>query len=156
MSAIPAKASATLLALHRPESFAASFRARWVQAGEFRLHYRSAVAADALPEPTPQHACAVGFVLPKRQCRHAARRNLIRRIAREHIRRHLLEHGVAPEPVTGQALSLPVLVLRQQARLGPQWVSAQSPALRRYLHETLGRLLDEWERVRQRGAAKAP
>lgn len=151
-----ANAPVHLLALLRPESFGASLRARWVQAGEFRLHYRGASEQDALSPPTAQAACAVGFVLPKRQCKHAARRNLIRRIAREHIRRHLLEHDVSPEPVPGQTRSLPVLVLRQQARLGPQWVSAQSPALRRYLHETLGRLLDEWERVRHRGAAKAP
>ena len=148
MSANRALEPVRLLALSRPESFAASFRARWVQAGEFRLHYRSVVAADALPEPTPQPACAVGFVLPKRQCRHAARRNLIRRIARERIRAHLREHGHA---LAGQAP--PVLVLRQQARLGDAWVSAQAPALRRYLHEVLTRLLEQWEGARRRAAA---
>ncbi len=147
MSVTPARASARLLALSRPQSFAASLRARWVQAGEFRLHYRSAVADDALPEPTPQDACAVGFVLPRRQCRHAARRNLIRRIARERIRAHLQVHG-------GDA-RLPVLVLRQQSRLDATWISAQSPALRRYLHDTVQRLLDDWERVR-RDAARRP
>ena len=141
-------APAELLALLRPESFGASLRARWVQAGEFRLHYRGASEQDALIEPTAQAACAVGFVLPKRQCKHAARRNLIRRIARERLRAHLREHpGEA-----GQAL--PVLVLRLQSRLDARWRSAQSDALRRYLHQTLGQLLAEWEGKRRRPAQR--
>ena len=142
-----ANAPVHLLALLRPESFGASLRARWVQAGEFRLHYRGASAQDALIEPTAQAACAVGFVLPKRQCKHAARRNLIRRIARERLRAHLREHPRQP----GQAL--PVLVLRLQAKLDARWRSAQSKALRDYLHQTIARLLAEWEPKRQRTAA---
>ena len=143
-----ANAPVHLLALLRPESFGASLRARWVQAGEFRLHYRSASEHDALTEPTAQAACAVGFVLPKRQCRHAARRNLIRRIARERFRAHLRAHPRQP----GQPL--PVLVLRLQAKLDPRWRSAQSDALREYLHQAIGRLLSEWEPKRQRAAAQ--
>ena len=135
-------APAKLLALLRPESFGASLRARWVQAGEFRLHYRSASEQDALPEPTAQVACAVGFVLPKRQCKHAVRRNLIRRVARERLREYLRSHPREP----GQAL--PVLVLRLQSRLDARWRSAQSDALRRYLHQTLAQLLSEWEAKR--------
>ncbi len=135
-------APAKLLALLRPESFGASLRARWVQAGEFRLHYRSASEQDALSEPTAQVACAVGFVLPKRQCKHAARRNLIRRVARERLRAHLLSHPREP----GQ--ELPVLVLRLQTRLDARWRSAQSDALRRYLHQTLEQLLGAWEAKR--------
>lgn len=135
-------APAKLLALLRPESFGASLRARWVQAGEFRLHYRELSPEDRLPEATAQAACAVGFVLPKRLCKQAARRNLIRRVARERLRAHLGEqlgeHARAP----GQAL--PVLVLRLQARLDPSWRSAQSEPLRRYLHETMARLLAQW------------
>jgi ribonuclease P protein component len=142
-----ANAPVHLLALLRPESFGASLRARWVQAGEFRLHYRGASEQDALIESTAQAACAVGFVLPKRQCKHAARRNLIRRIARERFRAHLGEHPRQP----GQPL--PVLVLRLQAKLDPRWRSAQSKALREYLHQTIGRLLAEWESKRQRVAA---
>lgn len=141
-----AAAPAKLLALLRPESFGASLRARWVQAGEFRLHYRELSPEDRLPEATAQAACAVGFVLPKRLCKQAARRNLIRRVARERLRAHLgeqlgeqlREHARAP----GQAL--PVLVLRLQARLDPSWRSAQSEPLRRYLHETMARLLAQW------------
>ena len=143
-------APARLQALLRPESFGASLRARWVQAGEFRLHYRSASEQDALPEPTAQLACAVGFVLPKRQCKHAARRNLIRRVARERLRAHMLAHPREP----GQAL--PVLVLRLHSRLDARWRSAQSDALRRYLHQTLGLLLSEWEAKRHaRGQTQA-
>ncbi len=138
-----------LLAVSRPESYSASLRARWVQAGEFRLHYRDACVEDALPDPGARPCCALGFVLPKRQCRHAARRNLIRRVAREALRDALRARGVAQDA----SAAVPVLVLRLQSRLGEQWVSAQSPALRRYLRQTLSQLLADWERARERTRA---
>ncbi len=146
-----------LLAVSRPESYSASLRARWVQAGEFRLHFRDASVEDALPDPGARPCCALGFVLPKRQCRHAARRNLIRRVAREALRDLLRKREVAqdasaaiPTPIP---TPIPVLVLRLQSRLDAQWVSAQSPALRRYLRQTMSQLLADWERARSRARA---
>ena len=135
-----------LLPLSRPESFAVSLRSRWVQAGELRLHFRFANPADALPSTDTLPACALGFVLSRKQCRHAARRNLIRRIARERVRAHLRRH---PRPGVADAASLPVLVLRLQRRLDAQWTSQQSLPLRRYLHGLLEQLLGQWEQSRQ-------
>lgn len=135
-----------LLPLSRPESFAVSLRSRWVQAGELRLHFRVANPADALPAAGTSPACALGFVLARKQCRHAARRNLIRRIARERVRAHLRSHHRPAD-----AAALPVLVLRLQRGLDVQWRSQQSLPLRRYLHGLLEQLLGQWERSQQPG-----
>ena len=142
--------AAWLLPVSRPESYSTSLRARWVQAGEFRLHYRDASVEDALPDPGARPCCALGFVLPKRQCRHAARRNLIRRVAREALRDLLRQRAVAQDVSAAIPTPMPVLVLRLQSRLDAQWVSAQSPALRRYLRQTMWQLLADWERARAR------
>ena len=135
-----------LLPLSRPESFAVSLRSRWVQAGELRLHFRVANPADALPPAGTLPACALGFVLSRKQCRHAARRNLIRRIARERVRAHLRRH---PRPAEPEAAALPVLVLRLQRRFDAQWRSQQSQPLRRYLQGLLEQLLGQWEQSRR-------
>ncbi len=137
-----------LLKLSQPASFAGSLRARWIQQGEFRLHYREAGALDALPdrvEGDEGPVCGLGFVLSRKLCRRATRRNLIRRTARE----CLLEH-LRTVPVQDAEAGLPVLVLRLHSRLDPQWRSQQSRALRRYLRATLSQMFVRWEQLRRR------
>ena len=134
-----------LIALSRPSGFMASLRAPGVQASEFRLHRREAAVDDRLPQPPsedpPARSCVVGFVVPKRFCRHAVRRNLVRRVMREALRAHVREAQVWPADP-------PVLVFRLMRALPADFVSASSPKLRQYVRECAQELL-------RRDAAKA-
>ncbi len=125
-----ARPAVRLIALSRPSGFMASLRASGVQACEFRLHRREVSVDDRLLERVSQHpparSCVVGFVVPKRYCRHAVRRNLIRRVMREALRRYMLEAIEWPADP-------PVLVFRLMRALPTTFVSASSPALRLYV-----------------------
>lgn len=127
--------------LRRPESFAASFTAPSVQAAEFKLHYRDWLAADRETAPTPgpsAQALGLGLVIPKKWCKPAVRRNLIKRAMRQALREW--EFPAAAE------VHSPVLMLRLTRRLPPDFRSAASPALRQYVREQIDRLLRAWAR----------
>ncbi len=148
-----------IVALDRPQSFLDSLRAPGLQAQEFRLHHRSLLALEAVrlgltppksPRQCPQGApasadaglraarcCVLGFVLPKRVCKHAVRRNLIRRHMREGLRAHLLQ---APD----WPLEPPVLVLKLTRKLPETFSSARSPLLGRYVRQQLQTLLRQY------------
>jgi ribonuclease P protein component len=79
-------------------------------------------------------ACVLGFVLPKRVCKHAVRRNLIRRIMREGLRKHLLQASDWP-------LEPPVLVLKLTRKLPETFASARSLPLGRHLRLQVQSLL---------------
>ncbi len=124
--------SVLLLSLTRPESFQAGLRAPGVQVDALRVQYRALRDIDRAPG---QPACMVGFVLPKRLCRAAVRRNLIRRVMRAVLRDALRD------PPTARALGGRALIVRLTDRLPPQFVSAASPALRAYLRVSAQQLL---------------
>ncbi len=124
--------SVVLLSLTRPESFQAGLRAPGVQAGALRLQFRALRDIDRAPE---QPACMVGFVLPKRLCRAAVRRNLIRRVLRAVLREALRD------PQSASVLRGRALIVRLTEKLPPQFVSAASPALRAHLRVSAQQLL---------------
>ncbi|SCC91353.1 conserved hypothetical protein [Thiomonas sp. X19] len=153
-----------IVPLDQPQSFLASLRAPGLQAQEFRLHHRSLLALEAerlgLTPPNPARpdtessiagaapvrpgaspmaprCCVLGFVLPKRVCKHAVRRNLIRRHMREGLRAHLLQ---APD----WPLEPPVLVLKLTRKLPETFSSARSPLLGRYVRQQLQALLSQY------------
>lgn len=130
-----------LLPLSRPESFLVSLRGPSVCAEEFRLHFREArehdVANDVLQSSDSSgRICVFGFVLPKRLCKHAVRRNLIRRVTRECLREHLRTAPLWPSAPP------PVLVLKLTRKLPETFVSASSPALGRYVRARIQVLLN--------------
>ena len=130
--------------LTRPESFQAGLRAPGVQVGALRLQYRGVLACDRAPA-TP--ACMVGFVLPKRWCRYAVRRNLLRRVWREALREALRDAA------TAAALADTTLIVRLTTKLPAEFVSAASPALRRYVRDAACQLIAQLlqRRARQPG-----
>lgn len=88
-------------------------------------------------------ACVLGFVLPKRVCKHAVRRNLIRRVMREGLRNHLLQ---APDwPVEP-----PVLVLKLTRKLPERFSSAGSSPLGHYVRQQVQALLSQYSARRGR------
>lgn len=117
-----------LVALHRPQSFATSLRASALREHEFRLHCRPLQAADQVEAAS----CVIGFVLSKRHCKHAVRRNMIRRVFRERLRARLGD--IACDPPL-------VLVLRLAERIPATFVSADSPLLRRHVAAAVDALL---------------
>ncbi len=134
-----------IIPLDKPSSFLASLRGASLQEQEFRLHHRSlleverqALFAQSLQPSVAREAtwraCVLGFVLPKRVCRHAVRRNLIRRIMREGLRKHLLQ---APD----WPLEPPVLVLKLTRKLPETFASARSLPLGRHLRQQVQALL---------------
>ncbi len=149
-----------IVPLDRPQSFLLSLRAPGLQAQEFRLHHRSLLALEAehlgltSPDATRQatqpsiagspdagfravRGCVLGFVLPKRVCKHAVRRNLIRRHMREGLREHLLQAlDWPPQP--------PVLVLKLTRKLPETFGSARSPRLGSYVRRQLQALLHQY------------
>ena len=134
-----------LLPLNRPESFLVSLRGPSLYAEEFRLHFRDArepdVANDVLQSCDPsRRICVFGFVLPKRLCKHAVRRNLIRRVTRECLREHL---RTAPDWASAPP---PVLVLKLTRKLPEAFISASSPALGQYVRARIQRLLNLYAR----------
>jgi ribonuclease P protein component len=84
-----------------------------------------------------RRACVLGFVLPKRMCKHAVRRNLIRRVMREGLRKHLLQ---APD----WPLEPPVLVLKLSRKLPETFTSAKSRLLGIYVRQQLQALLRQY------------
>lgn len=136
MAGTPRAARRRLASLHRPQSFASSLRAPALRAGELRLHFRTLVDSDQVD---PGAACVIGFVLPKRYCKHAVRRNMIRRVFRARLRERLAE---LPTDIADIA---PVLVLRLAERFPAEFSSADSPPLRRHVaalgDELIGRVL---------------
>ena len=130
--------------LTRPESFQAGLRAPGVQVGALRLQFRAVQACDRAPHAP---ACMLGFVLPKRWCRHAVRRNLLRRVLREALREALRD------ATTAAALADTALIVRLTARLPAEFVSAASPALRRHVRGAARQLIAQLlqRRARQPG-----
>ncbi len=127
--------------LRRPDSFAASFAAPSVQSAEFRLHYRGWLAVDreaALAAASSEPALGLGLVIPKKWCKPAVRRNLIKRAMRQVLREW--------DFPTGAQVQSPVLMLRLTCRLPADFRSAASPALRQYVRQQLQGLLRAWER----------
>ncbi|MGC9184057.1 MAG: ribonuclease P protein component [Thiomonas sp.] len=121
--------------LRQPEAFAACFTARYAQQAEFRLHYR-AVSADASPtESGPEH-CWLGLVIPKKFCKPAVRRNLIKRVMRQALRELRLPPGARSQA--------PVLMLRLTRKLPAEFRSARSPALLAYVQQAVNALLKSW------------
>lgn len=133
-----------LLPLNQPQAFVASLRAPSVHADEFRLHVRDAEESDITPDvlhvcgPSGR-ICILGFVLPKRVCKHAVRRNLIRRVTRECLREHL--KNAVDWPSTP-----PVLVLKLTRKLPDTFISAGSPALARHVRSSIRALLQHYTR----------
>ena len=89
----------------------------------------------------------LGFMLPKRWCRHAVRRNLLRRVLREALREALRDAA------TAAALADTALIVRLTARLPAEFVSAASPALRRHVRDAAQQLIAQLlqRRARQPG-----
>jgi ribonuclease P protein component len=143
----PAVGKVRFLPLNRPESFVSSLRAPGVQAQEFRLHHRSLQHGDAIQVPAGQRSCVVGFVLPKRLCRHAVRRNMIRRVAREGLRAWLRQADEWPEQP-------PVLVFKLTRKLPEAFTSARSPALRSHVRASVLELLQRYRERLQKLAAR--
>lgn len=134
--------------LRRPEQFSACFSARSVQHGEFRLHYRAALDAETRDGPAGL-ACWLGLVVPKKFCKQAVRRNLIKRAMRQALRDLRL-------PQSGR-LQAPVLMLRLTRKLPAEFRSARSPALAAYVRAAVNDLVAAWIQrsliVAERGAA---
>ena len=128
--------------LRQPEAFAACFAARYAQYGEFRLHYRAAfpeaVPSSSRPaqqEPRRQ-VCWLGLVVPKKFCKPAVRRNLIKRTMRQALRDLRL-------PETG-VLQAPVLMLRLTRKLPAEFHSARSSVLAKYVGDAVNALVTAW------------
>ena len=121
--------------LRQPDAFAALFAARYVQRDEFRLHYR-AVPGEWDGTASTASRCWLGLVIPKKFCKAAVRRNLIKRVMRQALRDlHL------PEAAQMQA---PVLMLRLTRKLPTDFRSARSPALLAYVQQAVNALLQAW------------
>lgn len=124
--------------LRQPEAFAAMFAARYAQQAEFRLHYRAAPTEwvqDAAPA-SAQPRCWLGLVIPKKFCKPAVRRNLIKRVMRQALRELRL-------PSEAQ-LQAPVLMLRLTRKLPAEFRSARSPVLLAYVQQAVNALLKSW------------
>ncbi len=123
-----------LLTLRRPDQFSACFAARWVQHAEFRLHYRGALPDEV--GDTMIGACWLGLVVPKKFCKSAVRRNLIKRAMRQALRDLRLPQS--------SGLRAPVVMLRLMRKLPGEFRSARSPALARYVHTAVNAMVAEW------------
>lgn len=121
--------------LRQPEAFAACFAARYAQQAEFRLHYRAAPVELGAPLPGARQ-CWLGLVIPKKFCKPAVRRNLIKRVMRQALRELCL-----PAPAVLQA---PILMLRLTRKLPAEFRSARSPALLAYVQQVVNALLKSW------------
>lgn len=121
--------------LRQPEAFAACFAARYAQAAEFRLHYRAAPPEWTAAASRPM-TCWLGLVIPKKFCKPAVRRNLIKRVMRQTLRELRLPAGAE--------LRAPVLMLRLTRKLPPEFRSAASPALRAHVQHAVNALLGAW------------
>ena len=140
----PAVMKTRLLPLNKPSSFLASLRAASVQTEEFRLHLREARESEVTPEALQlcgpsSRICVLGFVLPKRVCKHAVRRNLIRRVARACLHDHL-------KSMPGWPVTPPVLVFKLTRKLPETFTSAASPALAQYVRVRIQALLQQYAR----------
>lgn len=125
----------TIEMLRQPDAFAALFAARHIQQAEFRLHYRAA-PAEWLQVGAARSRCWLGLVIPKKFCKAAVRRNLIKRVMRQAMRDLRL-----PELAQLQA---PVLMLRLTRKLPADFRSARSPALLAYVQQAVNALLQAW------------
>ena len=121
--------------LREPEAFSACFGARYVQAAEFRLHYRSAAAGEC-ETGSGDPVCCLGLVVPKKLCKPAVRRNLIKRAMRQALRE--------VEIPAGAQLRAPVLMLRLSRKFPPDFHSAASEPLRRHVQDSIATLLAGW------------
>jgi ribonuclease P protein component len=121
--------------LRQPEAFAASFAARYAQQAEFRLHYRAA-PTEWLGATSAPRLCWLGLVIPKKFCKPAVRRNLIKRVMRQALR----ELALPPLAV----MQAPVLMLRLTRKLPADFRSARSPALLAYVQQAVNALLRSW------------
>ena len=130
--------------LRQPDAFAACFGARYVQAAEFRLHYRPAQPGECEPGPRGP-GCCLGLVVPKKFCKSAVRRNLIKRSMRQALREVDLPSGAR--------MQAPVLMLRLTRKLPPEFDSAASAPLRRHVRDAIGAMLTGWM---ERGVSLAP
>ncbi|MBW4048783.1 MAG: ribonuclease P protein component [Proteobacteria bacterium] len=131
-----------LVPLTRPESFSASLRGRGVRGQELYLHHRAALDADGIQLGACTRECVLGFVVPKRLCKQAVRRNLIRRVMREALREVMHQDDLRwPSPT-------PVLVLKLTRKLPESFVSANSRNLMRYVRTQIQLLLRQYhERI---------
>ncbi|MFZ5577152.1 MAG: ribonuclease P protein component [Pseudomonadota bacterium] len=121
--------------LRQPDAFAALFAARYFQQAEFRLHYRAAPAEWLQGDAAPR-CCWLGLVIPKKFCKAAVRRNLIKRVMRQALRElHLPEFA---------QMQSPVLMLRLTRKLPTDFRSARSPALLAYVQQAVNALLKAW------------
>ncbi|OYV39222.1 MAG: ribosomal protein S5 domain 2-like protein [Thiomonas sp. 20-64-5] len=121
--------------LRQPEAFAACFAARYAQQAEFRLHYRAAPVEWSAQVPGARQ-CWLGLVIPKKFCKAAVRRNLIKRVMRQALRELCLPACAA--------LQAPVLMLRLTRKLPTAFRSARSPALLAYVRQMVNALLKSW------------
>jgi ribonuclease P protein component len=121
--------------LRQPEAFAACFVARYAQQAEFRLHYR-AISAELSAAGFGPEQCWLGLVIPKKFCKPAVRRNLIKRVMRQALRELHLP--------TGAKSQAPVLMLRLTRNLPTEFRSARSPALLAYVQQAVNALLKSW------------
>ena len=127
-----------LVPLTRPESFSASLRGQGVRGPEFYLHHRAALDADGIQPGACTRECVLGFVVPKRLCKQAVRRNLIRRVMREALREVMRQDDLRwPSPA-------PVLVLKLTRKLPDSFVSASSRNLMRYVRTQIQHLLRQY------------
>jgi ribonuclease P protein component len=121
--------------LRQPRAFAACFSARYFQQAEFRLHY-----CTALESSTVQHGaapqCWLGLVIPKKFCKPAVRRNLIKRVIRQALRDLQL-------PAEAR-LQAPVLMFRLTHKLPVHFRSARSAALLDHVRHAVDALLAMW------------
>ncbi len=137
-----------LVPLMRPESFSASLRGRGVRGQDFYLHHRMAVDADGIQPGPWDRQCVLGFVVPKRLCKQAVRRNLIRRVMREALREVMRRDDLS---WTGPT---PVLVLKLTRKLPDSFVSANSRSLMQYVRTQIQQLLRQYrERTLREGSA---
>ncbi|MGC9161930.1 MAG: ribonuclease P protein component [Thiomonas sp.] len=121
--------------LRQPDAFAACFSAPFIQQAEFRLHFRAAPNEWNFPqEGQPQ--CWLGLVVPKKFCKPAVRRNLIKRVMRQALRELDLPQGAV--------LKAPVLMLRLTRKLPAEFRSARSAALLAYVRQAVNALLASW------------
>ncbi|MGE0073071.1 MAG: ribonuclease P protein component [Thiomonas sp.] len=124
-----------LAMLRQPDAFAACFASRYVQYAEFRLHYRPAPAEWSSLDAVAQ-TCWLGLVIPKKFCKAAVRRNLIKRVMRQSLRQLQLPGSAV--------MRAPVLMLRLTRSLPADFHSASSPALLAYVRQAVNALLQDW------------